>query len=33
MNDRSLKQVNPNHVMKIVCNKDSSLNEKIDFDI
>ena len=30
MNDSSLKQVNPTHVMKIVCNQDNSLNEKID---
>ena len=30
MNDSSLKQVNPTHVMKIICNQDNSLNEKID---
>ena len=30
MNDSSLKQVNPTHAMKIVCNQDNSLNEKID---
>ena len=30
MNDSSLKQVNPTHVMKIVCNQDNSLSEKID---
>ena len=30
MNDSSLKQFNPTHVMKIVCNQDNSLNEKID---
>ena len=30
MNDSRLKQVNPTHVMKIVCNQDNSLNEKID---
>ena len=30
MTDSSLKQVNPTHVMKIVCNPDNSLNEKID---
>ena len=30
MNDSSLKEVNPTHVMKIVCNQDNSLNEKID---
>ena len=30
MNDSSLKQVNPTHVMKIVCNQDNSFNEKID---
>ena len=30
MNDSSLKQVNPTHVMKIVRNQDNSLSEKID---
>ena len=30
MNGSSLKQVNLTHVMKIVCNQDNSLNEKID---
>ena len=30
MNDSSLKQVNPTHIMKIICNQDNSLNEKID---
>ena len=30
MNDSSLKQVNPTHVMKIVWNQDNFLNEKID---
>ena len=30
MNGSSLKQVNLTHVMKIVCNEDNSLNEKID---
>ena len=30
MNDSSLKEVNPTHVMKIVCNQDKSLNEKVD---
>ena len=30
MNDSSLKQVNPTHVMKIVCNQGNYLNEKID---
>ena len=30
MNDSSLKQVNPTHVMKIACNQDHPLNEKID---
>ena len=30
MNNSSLKQVNPTHVMKIVCNQDNPLNEKID---
>ena len=30
INDSSLKQVNPTHVMKIVWNQDNSLNEKID---
>ena len=30
MTDSSLKQFNPTHVIKIVCNQDNSLNEKID---
>ena len=30
MNGSSLKQVNPTHVTKIVCNQDNSLDEKID---
>ena len=30
MNDSSLKQVNPKHVIKIACSEDNSLNEKID---
>ena len=30
MNDSSLKQFIPIHVMKIVCNQDNSLNEKTD---
>ena len=30
MTDSSLKQFNPTHVMKIICNQDNSLNEKID---
>ena len=30
VNDSSLNQINPTHVMKVVCNQDNSLNEKID---
>ena len=30
MNDSSLKEVNPTHGIKIICNQDNSLNEKID---
>ena len=30
MTDSTLKQVNPTHVMKIICNQGNSLNEKID---
>ena len=30
MNDSSLKQVNPTHLMKIVWSQDNYLNEKID---
>ena len=34
MTGSSLKQVNPTHVIKIICNQDNSLNEKqIDFEI
>ena len=30
MNDSSLKQVNPKHIIKIVCNQDNYLNENTD---
>ena len=30
MNYSSFKQVNPAHIMNIICNQDNSLNERID---